>query len=108
MNFVSPEMVLYLLLTGSVVGFLSGLLGIGGGVIIIPTLLWLLSGCGVDDQVLTHVVFGTSLAVGTGTALSGSTAHRKRVKISKDIVLLLALGSITGAQIGGYAAHLLS
>ena len=76
--------------------------------ILIPTLLWLLSGCGIDDQVLTHVVFGTSLAVGTGTALSSSTAHRKRVMISKETVLLLALGSITGAQIGGYAAHLLS
>ncbi len=108
MDFISSEMVLYLLLTGSVVGFLSGLLGIGGGVIIIPTLLWLLSGCGLDDQVLTHVVFGTSLAVGTGTALSSSTAHRKRVKISTRLVLMLAVGSITGAQLGGYAAHLLS
>jgi hypothetical protein len=108
MDFITLQMTVYLLLTGAVVGFLSGLLGIGGGVIIIPTLIWLLSGSGVDDSVLTHIVFGTSLSVGAATAFSGAMAHRRQVGIPWDVVFSLASGSIIGAQVGGYAAHVLS
>lgn len=107
MEFISLSMMLGLLLAGAVVGFLSGLLGIGGGVLIIPTLLWLLSHTDVDDSVLTQVVFGTSLLVGATTALSGALAHRRQVTIYWDVVLTLAVGSILGAQAGGYAAHIL-
>lgn len=96
---------LYLVLTGAVVGFISGLLGIGGGIIMIPVLLWLLDMTAMEQSVSTHVVFGTSLAVGAVTALSGAIIHNHYHKVDLRIVGYLAAGSIVGAQVGGALAH---
>ena len=96
---------LYLVLTGAVVGFISGLLGIGGGIIMIPVLLWLLDMTAMEQSVSTHVVFGTSLAVGAVTALSGAITHNHHRKVDLRIVGYLAAGSIVGAQVGGALAH---
>ena len=86
-------------------GFISGLLGIGGGIIMIPVLLWLLDMTAMEQSISTHVVFGTSLAVGAVTALSGAITHNHYRKVDLKIVGSLAAGSIIGAQVGGFLAH---
>ncbi len=87
-------------------GFISGLLGIGGGIIMIPVLLWLLDMTDMEQSVSTHVVFGTSLAVGAVTALSGAITHNHYRKVDLKVVGYLAAGSIIGAQVGGFLAHM--
>lgn len=87
-------------------GFISGLLGIGGGIIMIPVLLWLLDMTGMEQSVSTHVVFGTSLAVGAVTALSGAITHNHYRRVDLKVVGYLAAGSIIGAQVGGFLAHM--
>jgi hypothetical protein len=52
---------LYLLL-GSVVGVMAGLLGIGGGLLVVPALLWLLPLAGIDSSIAMQMALGTSLA----------------------------------------------
>ena len=54
--------ILLCLLVGSVVGFLAGLFGIGGGLIIVPTLVYLLPMVGVPDPLLMSTALGTSFA----------------------------------------------
>src|SRR5665648_284283 len=96
---------LSLVITGAVMGFISGLLGIGGGIIMIPVLLWLLDMTAMEQSISTHVVFGTSLAVGAVTALSGAITHNHYQRVDLKIVGSLAAGSIIGAQVGGFLAH---
>ncbi|MBN1134876.1 MAG: sulfite exporter TauE/SafE family protein [Methanosarcinaceae archaeon] len=99
------SLALYLIITGCIIGFISGLLGVGGGFIMVPVLLWLLDMTDIDRSISTQVVFGTSLAVTAVTAVSGARTHHRYHKIDLKIVVYLATGSIAGAQLGGFLAH---
>ena len=99
------SLAIYLIVTGVIVGFVSGLLGVGGGFIMVPVLLWLLDMTDIDRSISTQVVFGTSLAVTVVTALSGARTHHRYYKIDPKVVAYLATGSIAGAQLGGFLAH---
>ena len=59
---MSIEIILALLLLGSCTGFLAGLLGIGGGMIITPFLTMLLPYAGISDAHIVHLAIATSLA----------------------------------------------
>ena len=54
--------ILILLSMGALAGVMAGLLGIGGGVVIVPVLAWVFEGQGVSPAVMMHVAVGTSLA----------------------------------------------
>ena len=66
---------------GAIAGILAGLLGIGGGIIIVPVLALVLTGQGVSPEVVMHVSIGTSLATIVTTSLSSIRAHQKRKAI---------------------------
>jgi uncharacterized membrane protein YfcA len=55
--------ILVLLITGIVVGFACGLLGVGGGFIMVPVQIWTLNSMGIDPTIATRIALGTSLAV---------------------------------------------
>jgi uncharacterized membrane protein YfcA len=93
---------------GSLAGFLAGLLGIGGGVILVPLFLWAFGAANFAPEVLVHTAFGTSLAVIVPTALSSTFGHRKRGNVVWRQVLCLCLGGIFGAIAGAWLASLLS
>ncbi|NIY93976.1 sulfite exporter TauE/SafE family protein, partial [Vibrio diazotrophicus] len=59
MNF---ELLALLLVLGSVVGVLAGLLGIGGGLVVVPALVFLLPKAGISSYLWLHLFFATSLA----------------------------------------------
>jgi uncharacterized membrane protein YfcA len=89
-------------------GFLAGLLGIGGGVILVPLFLWLFKIGGMPSELIVHTAFGTSLCIIVPTAISSTLAHRRHGNVAWQQVLFLALGGTLGAFIGSSLAALLS
>lgn len=65
------------LILGAVAGFLAGLFGIGGGMIIVPALVWLLPKMGVPDNLLMSIALGTSFSTIVFTTFSAAQRHNK-------------------------------
>lgn len=65
------------LLTGALAGFLAGLFGIGGGLVIVPVLVHLLPTIGVPDSLVMNVALGSSFATIVITAFSSAQRHHK-------------------------------
>jgi uncharacterized membrane protein YfcA len=89
-----------LALLGLISGFLAGLLGIGGGMIMVPFLTMILSGRGVDPQLSIKMAIATSMATIVFTSVSSVRAHHKRGAVRWDVVKRLAPGIVLGAAIG--------
>lgn len=106
-NFDLPVIALFASL-GSLAGFLAGLLGIGGGIILVPLFLWTFSLAGFAPEILVHTAFGTSLGIIILTAISSTFGHRKHGNIDWRHVLYLALGGIAGAMAGAGLATQIS
>lgn len=88
---------------GSITGFLAGLLGIGGGLVIVPALVYLLPSLGIPSDSLMPMAIGTSLATIVFTTASGTFAHHKNSNIpwgiAKQLMVMIALGALVGAFI---------
>ena len=93
------EACLYIL-TGASAGFSAGLLGIGGGLIIVPILYFVFSTQGYEQQHLMHMALATSLATIIVTSISSTLAHHKKRAVLWPIVLLLSPGIGIGAWLG--------
>ncbi|MBL7089398.1 sulfite exporter TauE/SafE family protein [Acidovorax sp.] len=89
-----------LVLTGLVAGVLAGLLGVGGGIVIVPVLYHVFTLLGVDESVRMHVAVGTSLATIVPTSIMSARAHRKRGSLNPVILRRLIPGVIVGVLIG--------
>jgi uncharacterized protein len=79
-------LVLALAATGVVGGILAGLLGVGGGIVIVPVLFHILSSLGVDEGIRMHVAVGTSLATIILTSISSARSHYKKGAIDTDLL----------------------
>lgn len=92
---------------GLLAGFVGGLFGIGGGVVIVPALFAVFTALGVEESVRMHVAVGTSLSTIVATSWRSLAAHRKAGAV--DIAVLrswtpwIAGGAIVGAAIAGAA-----
>lgn len=93
--------------TGIVGGILAGLLGVGGGIVIVPVLYNILPFFGVDDSIRIHVAIGTSLATIIPTSISSARSHYKKGAIDTDLLKswgpVIFIGVILGTIIAGYA-----
>ena len=91
------------LLLGALVGFLAGLLGIGGGLLIVPALVYLLPQVGVSPDVVMPIALGTSLGTIVVTSASAVRAHHKNRNIpwsiTRQIMSVIAVGALAGAFI---------
>lgn len=85
-------------------GFLSGLLGVGGGIILVPGLYYVLTHAGVSADVAMHMAVGTSFAVIVPTGLSSVRAHCKRGAVDFALVRLMGTGVFLGVVIGTLVA----
>jgi uncharacterized protein len=85
------------LFTGSLAGFLSGMMGVGGGVIMVPFMVIL-------ANMTQHVAQGTSLLAMIPMALSGVRAHHKLGNVRMDVAWGLAGGALAGGYAGAMAA----
>ncbi len=96
----SPAAVAATIVLGLLVGVLSGLMGVGGGIFMVPGMVLLLGMAQQEAQ-------GVSLAVIVPTALSGAFTHNQKGNVSTEVVPWLAVPSVVTAVLGAYAAHLL-
>lgn len=96
-------MALILALSGGIAGVLAGLLGIGGGIIMVPALYFALGAIGAPQEFLMHMAVGTSLAVIIPTGASSARSHYRRgavdVERAKDWGSMIFLGALAGAGI---------
>lgn len=102
------EALLYYLLLGAVAGTLAGLLGIGGGLIIVPVLAFTFDAQGFDDAIVMHLALGTSLATIVLTSLSSIRTHHHHAAVLWPVVLRLSGGVVVGAFIGALLADQLT
>jgi uncharacterized protein len=93
---------------GAVAGLLAGLLGIGGGLVIVPILTFMFTAQGLAPQYIVHMALGTSMASIIFTSVSSLMAHHKRGAVLWPVVLRLTPGIIAGSLFGTYIASILS
>jgi uncharacterized membrane protein YfcA len=93
-----------LLAAGAAGGLLAGLLGVGGGIVIVPVLDLALVTAGVDPAVAMHVAVATSMATIVPTSISSSRSHGRRGSIDFDVVRRWSLPIVTGALAGSLVA----
>jgi uncharacterized protein len=98
--------VLYLLL-GAFAGTLAGLLGVGGGLVIIPVLVFVFEGQGLPEAYLMHMAIGTSLATIVFTSIASVRAHHKRGAVEWGVFQRLTPGIVVGALLGAVIADAL-
>jgi uncharacterized membrane protein YfcA len=98
-------LIIALLALGTATGFAAGLLGIGGGMLLVPFLTLLFTWRQYPLEHIVHMAIATSLATILFTSLSSVRAHHKRGAVLWPVVMVLApgilLGSLIGAQIAG-------
>jgi uncharacterized membrane protein YfcA len=93
---------------GAVAGILAGLLGIGGGLVIVPMLVFCLSRQGIPDQMIMHLALGTSMASIMFTAVSSFWSHHRRGAVKWIVVKRIVLGIFVGTFLGTCVAAELS
>lgn len=93
--------IIYYLAVGLMAGFLSGLLGIGGGVIIVPALVLLLG-------FAMRTAIGTSLAIIVPTALAGAILHFREGNLHLAAIVYMSIAAVAGSRLGVYLTTITS
>lgn len=98
-------LVIGIMATGAVAGILSGLLGVGGGIVVVPVLFWVFGWIGLPAALGMQVAVATSLVTVAVTAYSSARAHHKRGSVDLGILKLwapfMALGALAGGALAG-------
>ncbi|MBB2496927.1 sulfite exporter TauE/SafE family protein [Aquipseudomonas ullengensis] len=97
------EFLLYLVL-GAAAGVLAGLFGVGGGIIIVPVLVFSFTAQGFDQSILTHLAVGTSLATIIFTSINSVLEHQRKGAVRWPIFAWMAVGILLGAGLGALTA----
>ncbi len=98
---IEPLLVVELVLLGVGAGFLAGLLGIGGGMVLVPFLTLILTQRGVATDLAVKMAIATAMATILFTSLSTMRAHHRRGAVRWDIVRGLAPGIVVGGLAAG-------
>ncbi|ARP95579.1 sulfite exporter TauE/SafE family protein [Bordetella genomosp. 13] len=98
------SVVLCLLALGAVAGFAAGLLGIGGGMLLVPFLTMVFTWQQLPPDLVVHAAIATSMTSILFTSLSSIRAHQKKGTIQWRIVAMMAPGIIIGGLLSGGAA----
>ena len=96
--------VLYLLI-GGFAGMLAGLLGVGGGLVIVPFLAWAFVQQEMAQEWVMHLAIGTSLATIVVTSISSVVTHHRRDAVRWDLFWLLLPGIVLGGWVGAQWAR---
>ena len=96
---LDPVLILELAILGLFSGFLAGLLGIGGGMLMVPFITAILGKQGLPAELSVKMAIATSMATIMFTSISSVRAHHKRGAVRWDIVQRLAPGIVLGALV---------
>ena len=96
-----------LLATGVLGGLIAGLLGVGGGIVIVPVLFWIFTSLKFPDEILMHMAIGSSLATIIPTSIASARAHYHKGSIDIDVLKKWGFGIFFGALIGGFIGKFL-
>lgn len=102
------ELIGILLLMGAAGGYAAGLLGIGGGMILVPFITMIFTARGFAPELIVHMAIATSLATIMFTSLSSVRAHHQRGAVVWPIVRMLAPGILIGSWIGPWISKQLN
>lgn len=105
-EFLSVWFVFYLVV-GLLVGFLSGLVGMGGGAVIVPAMTWALTTRGYSTEHVLHVALGTSMAAIAVVCYLSARAHAAHGAVDWGIVRRMTPGLIAGAFFGTWLARII-
>ena len=92
---------------GALVGFCAGLLGIGGGVVMVPLLVMVFKAHGVSPDHVLHLALGTALAAMTFTSVSSMRAHSSHGGVDWNIARAMSPGMLAGSFAAALAAGLI-
>ena len=90
-----------LMLCGSISGFVAGLLGIGGGMVLVPFMILVFNHLGFSQDVIVHMAIATGMATILFTTTSAIWAHHKHGSIEWKLVASLSPGMVFGGLVGG-------
>ena len=93
--------ILMLMLCGGIAGYLAGLLGIGGGMILVPFMIMVFNHQGFSQTVIVHMAIATGMATILFTTSSAIWAHHKHNSIDWKLVASLSPGMVFGGLVGG-------
>jgi uncharacterized membrane protein YfcA len=96
------------LLTGGLAGLLAGLLGVGGGLVIVPALAFFFMHREFPPEMIMQMAIGTSLAAIVPTSVSSLCAHHRYGAVRWPVLAALAPGVVIGALLGAVLAHQIS
>ena len=102
------DLIASFIVLGAVVGFLAGLLGIGGGLVMVPVLTALFVWQGLPAENVVHLALGTSMASIVVTSISSMRAHNRKGGVIWDVVKLISPGIVVGAFLATFVASVLS
>lgn len=94
----------FLAMSGLVAGVVAGLLGVGGGIVLVPILDFVLERIGMQSEWRMHVAVATSMATIIPTAISSSRAHLARGAVDKELLRRWSPGLVIGGLIGAMLA----
>lgn len=91
-------------LVGAVAGLLAGLFGLGGGIIIVPALIYTFTSLGMTVDYLTHLAVGTSLMTIVITSISSVRTHHQKGAVIWPLALTVLPGIVIGSWLGSKTA----
>ncbi len=94
-----PLLIFELAVLGLCTGFLAGLLGIGGGMVMVPFMTIILTNRGVAPELTIKMAIATSMATIVFTSIASVRAHHKRGAVRWDLVQKLAPGIVLGSMV---------
>ena len=100
---VVQYLLLYLVL-GACAGVLAGLFGVGGGLIIVPVLVFSFAAQGFAPEVLTHLAVGTSLATIIFTSINAVLEHQRKGAVRWALMRWMTVGILLGSGVGALTA----
>lgn len=102
---MDPLLIVALLALGAFAGFMAGLLGVGGGMLMVPFMTMALDAMAFPPDAVVKVAIATSLTTIVFTSISSVRAHQQRGSVRWDIVAALAPGILIGSLLAAQLAH---